>query len=198
MSIIHSMENLLPVTVVSAIALFFLKEIVEFFKKKSERERKINAYKVLVSEELLKNAWTIKQLRDFSREIQDDVFEKMTFSKNARGEFRILIYREYCEPRSVALPVVHTAIFDKAVVDIAALDSRLFQMSRDFYEHLAEVKHIRDSILNFAEDESMAKFIKGLPSYANSKLDDAEASSKALFKWCTGKEMERPKLRSFA
>lgn len=198
MGVFHSVENFLPITVVSAIGLFFLKEIVEYFKKRAERGRKITAYKILISEELSKNAWTIRKLKEFMREIDDDVFQGLAYVKNALGEFQIQVHRQYGEPGSLNLPTVHTAIFDKAVVDIAAIDSNFFEMARNAYEHLAEVKHIRNSILNFAEDKSIELFLKGLPSYANSRLDEAEASSKILFKWCTGKEMDKPKLRSFA
>ena len=198
MGVFQGVENFLPITVVSAIGLFFLKEIFEYFKKRAERKRKISAYKILISEELLKNAWTIKQLKSFMREIDDDVFEGMAYVKSALGEFQIQISRQYGESRSFVLPIVHTAIFDKAVVDMAAIDSEFFEMARAAYEHFAEVKHICNTVLNFAEDKSIESFIKTLPAYANGKLDDADASLKVLFKWCTGKDMEKPKLRSFA
>jgi hypothetical protein len=198
LSLLQGVENFLPVTVVSAIGLFFLKEVVEFFKKRSERLRKIKAYKILISEELLKNAWTIRQLRELMREIDDEVFERLAFTKAATGEFRVIVHRIYGRPHSTILPVVHTSIFDKAVVEVAAIDSALFEMAKETYGFLAEIRHVRDSILNFAENESIAHFVKGLPLYAKIKLDEAEASSKSLFKLCTGDQMAEPKIRSFA
>ena len=48
------LSNALPLTVVAAILLFLVKEIVELFKKVREKSRKISAYKGLLAEELLK------------------------------------------------------------------------------------------------------------------------------------------------
>ncbi|WP_404938952.1 hypothetical protein P7C00_11205 [Pseudomonas sp. JDS08PS003] len=198
MGILQSVESFLPLTVISAVGLFFLKEVMEFFKKRSEKLRKIRAYKILIAEELQKNAWTIKQLKSLMRDIEDDSFEALTFSKNSVGEYRVYIRREDGGGGSTVLPVVHTSIFDKAVVEIAAIDSSLFEVAKVAYEHFAEVRHIRDSVITISEDEDRAEFLKSLPFYASEKLDAAEEASKLLFKACAGTEMPKHKLRSFA
>lgn len=47
-------DSILPVSVLAAVVLFIVKEVVEFFKRFSERKRKISAYKILLCEELEK------------------------------------------------------------------------------------------------------------------------------------------------
>lgn len=198
MEILKSLENYLPITVISAVGLFALKEVGELFKRRAEKSRKVSAYKILIAEELQKNAWTIKHLKSLMHDIGDEPFKSLTFAKDVVGEYRIFVKRVDGDGGSTVLPVVHTAIFDKGVVEIASLDSSLFNVAKNAYEDLAEVRHIRNSVLTLAEDTVRAEFITGLPGYAMSKLDAAEASVNALFKACTGVDISKHKLRSFA
>ncbi|HHQ6565617.1 TPA: hypothetical protein ACSTJX_000413 [Serratia fonticola] len=56
-------SSFLPITVIFAIGLFILKEVVEFIKKHKANNRKVFAMKRLFSRECEKNLWTIKILK---------------------------------------------------------------------------------------------------------------------------------------
>ena len=49
----------LPITVTTAIALFVIKEVLDHKRKGRERLRKLNAIKLLLSQELEKNYWAL-------------------------------------------------------------------------------------------------------------------------------------------
>ncbi len=188
--------SIVPISVMAAVALFFVKETVEFFKRKRERERKISAYKTLISEELRKNAWTIGELREMCADVGRESFKSISYSKNSSGTEKITFTHQEGGNYSVLWPV-HTSVFDKVVVDLAAIDEDLFKSAKATYEYLAEVRHIRQQFINFSEDESIKHFVKGLSDYGQKILDNSEAALRKLFKECTGTELSEHKLRSY-
>lgn len=194
---ISTVESFLPLTVVSAISLFFVKEVSELIKKRSEKKRKITAYKILIAEELLKNAWTIKLYRDVFSKVGGLGFNNLRYEKKASGDERLTLSHN-AGSVSVILSHVHTAIFDRSVVEIAALDRKFFELAKGAYQSLAEIKFLRSMIINFADDQENSGHIDGLQVWGNQKLDDAETTIGELYRLCTGYEMNSHKVRSFA
>lgn len=190
------LSNAFPITVVAAIILFVVKEIVEFIKKTREKTRKISAYKALIAEELLKNAWSLKALRRLCFELQEPTLKEIEYKKSASGTERVIVRTEE-GARETYFWKIHTAAFEKIMTDLAVSNSKLFGSAAEVYSLLAEAKHVRESIIDFAEFEMPRHMIKGLGDYGNNTLEEASAAVKSTYKSYTGKELVGHKLRSY-
>lgn len=189
-------DSILPVSVLAAVVLFIVKEIVEFFKRSTERQRKISAYKILLSEELEKNLWTLNYLTSICHAIDDEHFTGISYRRTPSGSEQVAVHVGR-EGGYGPLWNVYSSIFDKAVVDLAVIDKKLFEKSKTTYECLAEARHIRNSIVRICEDESLNEYVQTFPGYALGVLKEATDALDALYIECTGKKLDRPKLRSY-
>lgn len=190
------LSNAFPITVVAAIILFVVKEIVEFVKKTREKARKIAAYKALIAEELLKNAWSLKALKRLCFELQEPTLREIEYKKSASGTERVIVRTEEGVHETFFWKI-HTAAFEKIMTDLAVSHSKLFKSAAEVYSLLAEVKHVRESIIDFAEFEMPKHMIKGLGDYGNNTLEEASAAVKSAYKTYTGEELVGHKLRSY-
>lgn len=191
---LKAMEPYLPVTVLCAIGLFVTKEGAEFFKKRAEKKRKITAYKSLIAEECMKNAWALKSLRSHVKALGDPCLGRVLLQATSYGDILTHLYED---DSGGGAPIVdvHSKIFEKAVVDIAVIDSELFSYSKVAYEALAEVTNCLNQLREFSRKNDLMH-LKRLADYSSDVLDIAEADLKSLFIFCTGKELS-PKVRSF-
>jgi hypothetical protein len=190
------LSNAFPITVVAAIILFVVKEIVELIKKTREKSRKISAYKALIAEELLKNAWSLKALKRLCLELQDPTLREIEYKKSASETERVIV-RTTENEHVTFFWKIHTAAFEKIMTDLAVSNSKLFRSATDVYSLLAEVKHVRESIIDFSEFEMPKHMISGLGDYGNDTLDEAIAAVKSVYKIYTGQELVGHKLRSY-
>lgn len=190
------LSNALPLTVVAAILLFLVKEIVELFKKVREKSRKISAYKGLLAEELLKNAWSLKALKRLCSELQNPELKEIEYKKSASGTERVIVRTTEGE-QVVFFWKIHSAAFEKIMTDLAVSNSKLFESAAEVYSLLAEVKHVRESIIDFSEFEMPRHMVKGLGDYGNDRLSEADAAVRAAYKAYTGNELVGHKLRSY-
>lgn len=188
------MELYLPVTVLCAIGLFLTKEVVEYWKKRSEKKRKVAAYKMLIAEECMKNSWAIKSLRSHIRSLEHSDLRSVRIESTSYG-----LILECCFDGGslVSSPIVnvYTAIFEKNVVDLAVIDGELFSHAKNAYESLAEVTSCLHQLREFASKNDLLH-LQGLADYSSEIVDDAEVDLKSLFKYCTNEELSH-KLRSF-
>lgn len=190
------LSNAFPITVVVAIVLFVVKEIVELIKKTREKSRKVSAYKALIAEELLKNAWSLKALKRLCLELQDSTLREIEYKKSASGTERVIVRTAESE-HVIFFWKIHTAAFEKIMTDLAVSNSKLFRSATEVYSLLAEAKHVRESIIDFSEFEMPRHMIGGLGDYGNNTLDEASAAVKSAYKTYTGQELVGHKLRSY-
>jgi hypothetical protein len=188
------MEPYLPVTVLCAIGLFITKEAVEHLKKRSEKERKVTAYKSLVAEECMKNAWVLKSLRSHVRSLGDPDLRKVSLKSTSYGDILMCLYDQDSGGGSPIVDV-HSKIFEKTVVDMAVIDSELFSHAKEAYESLANVTNCLNQLREFASKNDLMH-LRGLAEYSKGVLDETEADLQALFRFCTSKDLS-PKIRSF-
>ncbi|MEE4694767.1 hypothetical protein [Pseudomonas alliivorans] len=188
------MEPYLPVTVLCAIGLFVTKEVVEHLKKRAEKKRKVEAYKTLIAEECMKNAWALKSLRSQIRAFEDPNIRSVRVESTSYGDILVTVYDHESWGGSPIVDV-HSAIFEKTVVDLAVIDAVLFSHAKDAYESLAEVTNCLSQLREFAGKNDLLH-LDGLASYAKDVVNDADSALKSLFKFCTGKALSH-KIRSF-
>ncbi|WP_397448702.1 hypothetical protein [Pseudomonas sp. NA-150] len=194
--VMNTMTSLFPLTATIAICIFIAKELIEFGKRRNEKLRKIAAYKVLVAEELLKNAWSIRSMREVLAALQDR-FDKVLLEKTFSGSSYIVVERMNGK-QSAPLWPFHFSIFDRAVIDLAVLDKDFFESVKATYLALATVKHARTVLMDMCNDDhSLSDHLHSFVDYAVSQMDVAEARIKVTYKDCTGMELDRQKLVSF-
>jgi hypothetical protein len=86
----------------------------------------------------------------------------------------------------------------KFLLDIATLDKLLFSFMEPAYDELAEVEHVRESLINIndkPEQIAARDFVMGFAQYAVDVLQDAEKKLGALYVHCTGKPLTQHRLR---
>lgn len=190
------LKDFLPITVVCAVLIFLLKEILDVFKKKTERQRKISAYKLLILEELRKNAWSVKHLKGVMSELSDPDLKSVKISKLSSGGLKIAIHTEGSWGSSPLWPI-HTSVFEKIFIGLAETDAEIFSAVSQAYEDLAEVKHVRDSLIEFSESPDHPGGWESFAEYGEDVIKDCEAAMNKLCTQITGKPLEGFKLRSY-
>lgn len=194
-SVIPFVESILPITALCAIGLFVIKEGLEFIKKNRERGRKLDAYKFLLGEEIQKNAFTVSRLKEYFAFVLSEDFGELECKKHEDGYVSVMCRRPDGGGGGGALPIIHTSLFDKAIVELAVLDKKFLGAASEAYEAMAHVENCREQLLRFAADKDWV-MLQGLSGYGQGVVSDANLQLEALYKFCTGKEL-RPKMRSF-
>lgn len=188
-------ESVLPVTALCAIVLFAVKEVLELQKKNREKKRKLAAYKLLLAEEIMKNAFTIQTLRGYFRFVLDGSFRTLEIKKHESGFVSVACIRQDGGGGGGSLPLVHTAFFDKSIVELAVLDMNFFMAANVSYESLADVENCREQLVRYVSESDM-ETLQRLSWYALEKIDDADEKVKKLYRFCSDGEM-KVKVRSF-
>lgn len=195
--------TLLPITAVVAIVVFAIKETLEHFRRRSADRRKLAGLISLLARECELNYATIKLLRHIVEKIPNDEHPDPQFSlsigwkPSGRPYARVLSESRGMQWQ-LGIPQVHRELMSKFLLDVATLDKRLFELMEPAYDGLAEVEHVRESLLNFEEEvESMRPedYLAGLADYASGELQGAEDALRKLYTYCTGKPLTRHRLR---
>lgn len=194
--------NILPATVVVAIVLFLIKEILEQLRKYQGHKRQVDAVKQMLSDEIEKNNYTVGTLRRTLIKIKDehDKYE-ITLNMKPSGSLRIE-FKEDKESYGPGWPIpnISRTVFDKTYVQLASLDKELFDKAKDAYESLSEAEHVRNSLIDNIEAPHIEGdgFLVSFAEYGIEELVTVYLNLAKLYKECTGRELDKNKLRTFA
>lgn len=154
-AILQSVSSVLPATVVVAVTIFITKEILEFFRRRSERARKLGAVKTLLSEELEKNHWTFRsmfgildQIKEYS-ELFPEAKYNLVIARNGSEHYRVKREPNDDSWHGQAIPKFHDEQYKKLLPTLAELDAELFQKVNALYSELSELAHFRDTLIDF-------------------------------------------------
>lgn len=154
--------NLLPVTVVVAIILFVLREAFDLFKKHSERKRNIQAIKLLIADEIEMNHWSLVSMFRILSSLKEDFEENedavhyLHVARNGSEHFRSKEHPDDEYSSGQAIPKFYTAMYERLLPDIAALDRKLFLSVHSTYEQIMELIHYRDTMIDYLTGEELA------------------------------------------
>lgn len=203
---ILELSSLVPISAVVAVALFCVKELLEFVRRRDSDARKISALKLLVARECELNHWTIKSYTRIVSELKDaaeieDLEKRPSFDiieTSSDKRFFRTSEADGSESGQMWMPDVHRDVLGKYLLEIATLDSEFFEVSESAYDALAEVQHVQDHILE-REDQAdfidLADFDLGLGEYSIRELGDAKDALDKLYLYCTGKGLTEHRLR---
>jgi hypothetical protein len=192
-------SSFLPITVVFAIGLFILKEVLEFIKKNNAQKRKVSAMKKLFSRECEKNFWTVKILRSVLKEIYDgyESHKEIHVRFSEYNPSYVFVIEGEDEASGHSISKTHRELMDKNLMETAVLDKLFFKKLEDACDALAELDHVRDSFLNInnTSEEIGDGLLSAFADYGLNELDDIQKSLNELYKYCTGGELKNARLR---
>ena len=194
----------LPATVVTAIILFLIKEILELCRKRAERARKKSAIKILLAEELEKNHWTFVSMFRILDSLKEafEIYPHAVFwlhiARNGSEHFRMKEEPEVEYDSGQPIPKYFTEMYEKLLPSLAELDQSLFEVVRSTYENIVELGHYRETLTDFLDGEALTSepdlTKQFLSDFVNEK-DDYYAELNNGYKVLTGKELKSWKLR---
>ena len=195
--------GLIPVTVVAAITLFFVKEAVEAVRRHLSDKRKIHGLKTLFARECELNLWTIKALRSILVNVpKPDDSTPQTIVQIEHREDKVpyarIISDDGASESSGPIPIVHRELMTKYLLDTATLDKELFDDLEVAYDALADLSHVRQSLVQVHEDQARMNipgFFGSFAEWALEELDEIEGALASLYKHCTGGALEKHRLR---
>jgi hypothetical protein len=196
----ESLLSLLPVTVVVAVALFALKEVIEGIRRYRGDRRKKKALRMLLARECELNHWTIKCIRHIVETIRDESEDgaefEFIFPKSGKVLFRVKYPDSEYKSGSV-LVETHREVMDKNLLEVATLDKKLYSALQPAYDAVTELDHVRQSLIYFVdpEDDQDKMHLDGFTHYALDELQDVFSKLVVLYKECTGEDLEAHRLR---
>jgi hypothetical protein len=205
LSYFQNFNSVLPITVIFAILIFFTKEAFELIRRYISDTRKLKAIKHLISRDLELCAWTIKCYRNLlnSITIDDEHVVKYRVYTNSSGGMRYQYWTDddleddledtsHFKSGGMFPPVIDT-FATKFMLELATLDNKFYLQVEKTADALAELQHIKSSIIEQAEMPLVLRnhFI----DYAKSEIDDIEVAINSLYELCTGKAEVKMRLR---
>lgn len=201
MSWYQSLDPIAPLTVIVAISIFVLKELIESLRRYKARARKADLIRSLIIEELELNKWTITSLKRILEEIKSsidgDPGSQFLLKRDASGGIHFRRIRSDGGVGGSAIPDVNRKNFDRFIIDLAEVDKNLFDKVRMGYAQIGDLAHIRNSLVAYlSEEESDKQFLlRGFPSYGLETLASIESKMATLYVFCSGKPFETARLR---
>ncbi|ASM11598.1 hypothetical protein BVG93_06460 [Serratia marcescens] len=192
-------SSFLPVTVIFAIILFIVKEVVEAVKKYRANKRKLIAMKNIISRECERNLWTIKSLKRVLDKINSLYKEgnEVDVSFVMHDPSCYFIYSNEKVLEGGKITEVHMDVMEKNLMEAAVLSKPLYEKLEKACDYLLELEHVRDSFLNIkkSSEEYKLPLLTSLPKYGLAQLSNIEQSLNDLYKYCTGNELKNARLR---
>lgn len=197
-------HSYLPATVVAAIVIFLIKELLELRRRKKERERKLNAIKLLLAEELEKNHWAhrsffsaLSRLQESNEDFPDAQF-RLYVSRNGTEHLRMKKDPDEEFESGQWIPKFHDEQYKKLLPMLAELDENLFKKINVAYGELAELTHYRDTLIGFLAGEDPGPGLdltkEFLADMADEKADYFNKLNSA-YKAIRGKDLKEWRLR---
>jgi hypothetical protein len=192
-----AMADFLPITVISAISLFIIKEIVEFIRKRKARKRKISAIKNLLAEEIEINYWAWKNLTSIGKRVKDSSADTKFYIFASKAGFERF---EYIEPDKSgggqSFPKVTELNYQKLILDIAELDNDFYEKSIEYNKAIAELLHIRNGVYEFIDEIKQGyHYAEGFISYMEDELPGVYEKMNDLYFYCKEKKLEKHRMR---
>jgi hypothetical protein len=184
---------LLPSTVIVAIILFVIREILEWNRRRRANNRQIEAFKTLLARECELNRWALERLDraliEMSGQSQAELESDYEIERRTSGK----IFFRNDDGSSWPLPETHSDFMRDNMFAVAALDETLFPLLEAAYDSVIDLTHVRDSLIEYMEeaDQHLEAFI----DYGRNELADVKAELEKLYLACTGSQLETGRVR---
>jgi hypothetical protein len=188
---------------VAAIIMFLVKEVVEAVRRHLGDKRKIHGLKTLFARECELNLWTIMALRSILVNVpKPDDSTPQTIVRiehtEDKAHYALIISNDGASKATRPIPIVHRELMTKYLLDTATLNKELFGDLEVAYDALADLSHVRQSLIQVHEDQAqmnIPEFFCSFAEWALDELDEIESALALLYKHCTGGMLENHRLR---
>ena len=199
----QTVTSWLPTTALVALVIFVIKELLEAWRRYSSESRKLRAIKELLARECELNHWAIRSLRSIADELREvanfDSFEAFSIEYAKSGRIYACIDSEAKgNYTKTAVPIIHQEQLTKHLLEVATLDKALFGFVEPALTAVAELQHVRESLLyhGSSEEGDLARVHgQGFSEYAIKEIEDARLTIAALYRACTKRELSEIRLR---
>jgi hypothetical protein len=190
-----NISDLLPVTAAVAIGVFAVRELLEHGRRKKTKARQIKAVKHILSRECELNFAPLRGLKEIFEYIEADPqnHKKVAVVQRSWGP---AVEFDHSYGFNI-LPFSRERMSDM-FLDVAALDDTLFKALETAYDSVGEVDNARDQLVRIEDlvrETRITELVRGLSGYGLARIEEADAALQALYKDCTGKKLERGRLR---
>lgn len=189
--------NIIPITVVVATLLFFLRELFDGIRRYKNDSRKIHALRKFAAADCERNQFTISRLQHQINEIEHaiDVGNEIMIDLQQNGN-PVLTINRHNEGRIISsspIPFVHTRSMEKFLFDAAIIDAALFDRMEAALDTLNEIVHIRESLIEYITGDR--GHLDGFIIYAKEVLDVSIDPVRDLYFHCTGTPLVQGRVR---
>lgn len=190
--------DFLPVTVIAAIVLFFVKELLEVNRRRNANARKRLAIRRLIADEIERNNWTIKRLCEGISELEQATEvpgSTLSIRTGVLGEryFR----REMSGELASEFPIgkVHSEALSGSLLELAMIDEQIFDKALEASDATKELDHVLKSMIELVSNEVGSVYHDGFAEYARNEIADCEKTLSDFYRNITGRNLEGLRIR---
>ena len=194
-------SSAIPITVYVAIALFFVKELLDFIKKVKAKRRELSAIKVIVSRECKPNLKCLESIEIILNNIKYSQDAELTIQIQKQDNSAYLFdytveYGSGSISSAMELPPVKKHYIDKFFSDSSLLDPVLFKKITRVIDNLAILEDFSIRLIEVItkKDDKNISFkarVNGFERLYTEKSIEIEEALNDLYFYCTGKELTR-------
>jgi hypothetical protein len=196
----QSLLTLLPLAAVTAVLLFVLKELLEFFRRRSSDVRRVRALKVILGRECESHFKAVNALRHIFFMISSEVNPRPGFAVSVgcrpSGKRFVRVLNESIGfSEHIELPEVNPEPMSKHFLEVATLDSGLLAVYEPALDGLLELDHYRQLLRDIGDvPESIGEqaALAAAAAHGLPRLDDIWHSLATLYTHCTGQVIKAP------
>jgi hypothetical protein len=187
--------NVLPLTVVAALAIFIAREILEWFRRARSDSRKLHAIRRFLAAECEKNEFAVSRLLEHVHSMNEALINERDFIivQKQNGIPHLSINWAGDDYSSNPIFKFHTSTLEKYLFDAANLDAELFELMEKLLDSLSEVSHVRESLISYVSEDR--KYLDHFEEYATRRLDDAIDPIRNLYFKCTNEPLTKTRIR---
>jgi hypothetical protein len=203
--LLNGSESIVPLTVIVALALFLVKELLEYIRKEKANRRKLNAFKMLIAEELELNYSVFMSIRGTcsTLETNKELWQGAKYEAKFKEAGNLYVHATHDDKLVLCNPIskVRFQQYDKLLVSIAELNEDFYLKVKRCYLKIIELEHLYLSIIKglqarengepFPSDITKSGFLP----YALNETKRIEPELKKLYKECTGNDQLKSRLR---
>jgi len=198
MEFLVSAGRLLPVTVVGAIILFILREVIEGTRRKRSNSRKRTAIRRLIADEIERNNWTIKSMRHMIETIELAIKNPETsleIRSGVRGELYLRHNKDGEAYSQSPFGKVHNDALSANLLSLAEVDQPVFDKALEVSDALKELDHVLNSMVKHIGGDFEYAFLEGLVEFATDEIADCEKTLSDFYERITGQALKEHRLR---
>jgi hypothetical protein len=201
LSVLPTFSQLLPATAFVAILIFAFKEYLEARRRNAADIRKVLALKKVLARDCQLNYTAIDRLIIVMTDIRDGgIYEdatRISFSTSPSGGHVYMLSGTGSDHGGSLISIQRDALL-KHLIEIAGLDEDFYSKCEKALDGLSEANHVYNSLVYGPPSHfpsSQENYYEGLVDYGLEELRKSVDALKELYLACTGKGLERGKLR---